>query len=119
MPQPPRDDFDEESYNSDGHMPGAYEESYGTLSDESGDMDARQLVRGGTGGDGGIDPYVSGQEPGPVLIPGTGTSMGTPFIKRRPRPLTMRLTIILVLACLLATGLISATPSARLKGAAP
>jgi murein DD-endopeptidase MepM/ murein hydrolase activator NlpD len=58
------------------------------------------------------DPVLSGTAAAeaPLLIPGTGTSMGNPFIKRRPRPLSMRLAIVTILACLLITGLISAAP---------
>ena len=46
----------------------------------------------------------------PVVIPGTGVSMGTPFIKRRERPLTMRLAVLTVVATLIVTGLMSVTP---------
>jgi murein DD-endopeptidase MepM/ murein hydrolase activator NlpD len=52
----------------------------------------------------------------PFLIPGTGTSMGNPFLKRRPRPLSMRLAMITIVACLLITGLISATPLNATQG---
>src|SRR5215472_4590013 len=97
-------------------MPEAYEEHYSSLRGDSGDMVSRELVHDGSDRDGGVLPYGTGEATAPVLIPGTGTSMGTPFIKRRPRPLTMRLTIILVLACLLTTGLISATPLSATPG---
>ncbi len=46
----------------------------------------------------------------PVVIPGTGVSMGNPFIKRRERSITMRLAILTVVATLLVTGLMSVTP---------
>jgi LysM repeat protein len=46
----------------------------------------------------------------PVVIAGSGVPMGNPFIKRRERPLTMRLTIIAVVACIVATGLFAVMP---------
>ncbi|HLZ21844.1 MAG TPA: peptidoglycan DD-metalloendopeptidase family protein [Ktedonobacterales bacterium] len=46
----------------------------------------------------------------PVVIPGSGVSYGTPFIKRRERPLTMRLAVIALMACILVTGLFTITP---------
>ncbi|HLJ82119.1 MAG TPA: LysM domain-containing protein, partial [Ktedonobacterales bacterium] len=46
----------------------------------------------------------------PVLIPGSGVSYGMPFIKRRERPLTMRLAVIALMACILVTGLFTVTP---------
>ncbi|MGH2518136.1 MAG: LysM peptidoglycan-binding domain-containing M23 family metallopeptidase, partial [Ktedonobacterales bacterium] len=46
----------------------------------------------------------------PVVIPGSGVSYGTPFIKRRERPLTMRLAVIALMACILVTGLFTVTP---------
>ena len=49
-------------------------------------------------------------ETGPVVIPGTGLSMGNPFIKRRERPLTMRIAILTITACVIVTGLFAATP---------
>ncbi|HEX5441805.1 MAG TPA: hypothetical protein VFW76_13030, partial [Ktedonobacterales bacterium] len=35
---------------------------------------------------------------GPVIIAGDGVSMGNPFIKRRERPLTMRITAMSLMA---------------------
>ena len=46
----------------------------------------------------------------PVIIPGSGVSMGTPFIKRRERPLTLRLTVLALTACILVSGLFAVTP---------
>ena len=57
-----------------------------------------------------VSPFDAGPETVPLLIPGSGVSMGKPFIKRRRRPLSMRLTILAVLICLLVTGFISAVP---------
>jgi murein DD-endopeptidase MepM/ murein hydrolase activator NlpD len=69
------------------------------------------MVRGGAAGD--IATLGNGKtDLAPVLIPGTGVSMGRPFIKRRERPLTMRLAVITIMACLLVTGLFTVTPLA-------
>jgi murein DD-endopeptidase MepM/ murein hydrolase activator NlpD len=46
----------------------------------------------------------------PVLIPGTGASMGRLFLKRRERPLTMRIAVLTLLAVMIVTGLVSVTP---------
>jgi murein DD-endopeptidase MepM/ murein hydrolase activator NlpD len=40
-----------------------------------------------------------------LFIPGSGVSMGRPFIKRRQRPLALRLTFFSVAACTILTGL--------------
>ncbi len=47
---------------------------------------------------------------GPVLIPGTGVSMGQLYIKRRERPLTMRIAVLTLLTAMIVTGLVSVTP---------
>ena len=69
------------------------------------------MVRSGAAGD--IAALGNGsRELEPVLIPGTGVSMGRPFIKRRERPLTMRLAVVTIMVCLLVTGLFTVTPLA-------
>ncbi len=45
-----------------------------------------------------------------VVIQGNGVSMGTPFIKRRERPLTMRLAMLTLAACIVVSGLIAVMP---------
>ncbi len=55
-------------------------------------------------------PAVIVDETGPVVIPGTGISMGNPFIKRRERPLTLRLGVLALMCCILLTGLFAVTP---------
>lgn len=60
--------------------------------------------------DRGLDRYDPAGRPAPMVIPGTGVSMGEPFIKRRERPLTMRLAVLTVVATLIVTGLMSVTP---------
>lgn len=46
----------------------------------------------------------------PMLIPGAGVSMGVPFVKRRARPLTMRITTVTLIVAVLVSGLLSVTP---------
>ncbi|HEX6817593.1 MAG TPA: hypothetical protein VF120_04400, partial [Ktedonobacterales bacterium] len=56
-------------------------------------------------------PAIAGEETrAPVVIHGTGVSMGNPFIKRRERPLTLRIAIVTLMACILVTGLFAVTP---------
>ncbi len=55
-------------------------------------------------------PAIIQDDTGPVIIAGDGVSMGNPFIKRRERPLTMRLTIIGLVTCILVTGMFAVTP---------
>lgn len=45
-----------------------------------------------------------------LIVPGDGVSMGAPFIKRRERPLTLRLAMIGLIVVIMATGLFAATP---------
>jgi hypothetical protein len=46
----------------------------------------------------------------PTIIPGSGVSMGSPFIRRRERPLTLRLAVVTLTVCILVTGLFAVTP---------
>jgi hypothetical protein len=46
----------------------------------------------------------------PTIITGSGVPMGNPFIRRRHRPLTMRVAILTLMACILVTGLLTVTP---------
>lgn len=55
-------------------------------------------------------PAVLHDDSGPLIVPGDGVSMGMPIIKRRERPLTVRLAMLTVMAMLLLTGLFSITP---------
>lgn len=54
--------------------------------------------------DGALDPAR------PVLIAGSGISMGMPFLMRRPRPLFMRLAIVALTVYILVGGLLAVTP---------
>jgi murein DD-endopeptidase MepM/ murein hydrolase activator NlpD len=55
--------------------------------------------------------------PATVIIQGTGSTMGEPFIPRRKRPLTMRVVVITLMVCVVATGLFAAAPLAANSGA--
>lgn len=46
----------------------------------------------------------------PLIVPGDGVPMGAPFIKRRERPLTMRITVFSLMAAILVTGIFATTP---------
>ncbi len=76
--------------------------------DESAEYPARGLARR----DDAQAPalYDDAARPAPVLIPGTGVSMGNLYIKRRARPLTMRIAVLTLLAVMIVTGLVSVTP---------
>lgn len=60
---------------------------------------------------------------GPVIIPGSGVSMRTGFLPARERPLTMRLAVIGLTACVLLTGIFAVVPlsglGAQAKGVSP
>ncbi len=119
----PRDFPDDERYDGydeydghDGYDAGAYtdgelREAPAGGYDARGDTAGRALAPlGDTGerlpvaaGDGAIEP---------VIIAGTGVPMGDPFIKRRERPLTMRIAVAALMACILVTGLFTVTPLA-------
>lgn len=45
-----------------------------------------------------------------LIVPGDGISMGTPFIRRRERPLSMRLAVLGLMIVILITGIFSAVP---------
>jgi LysM repeat protein len=55
-------------------------------------------------------PTVADNQAAPMIIPGSGVSMGNPFIKRRERPLTLRLAILTLTAFLVVTGLFAVSP---------
>jgi murein DD-endopeptidase MepM/ murein hydrolase activator NlpD len=46
----------------------------------------------------------------PLIVPGHGVPMGIPFIRRRARPLTMRLTALALMAAILVTGIFAVAP---------
>ncbi len=97
----PEDSAEYDAYDS-AHMEAYDDEAY-----DDGTGAPRALAPVGSSQD--LAPYEESRQ-GPVVIPGTGVSMGTPFIKRRERPLTMRLAILMMVATLIMTGLMSVTP---------
>ena len=89
-----------------------YDSAYGEAYDDRYDVDETAASHALATHDGQRDlaPVDDASRQVAVVIPGTGVSMGEPFIKRRARPLTMRLMVLTVIATLLVTGLISVTP---------
>ena len=107
---PPTDDDDESPYYGQDHN-GYHDDAQ--IDDVGSANHGALMVGGGVAGD--IATLGNGsREVEPVLIPGTGLSMGSPFIKRRERPLTMRLAMITIMVCLLVTGLFAVTPLRQL-----
>jgi murein DD-endopeptidase MepM/ murein hydrolase activator NlpD len=77
------------------------------LSDYTGERDRALVARDENAN---LPALAQPGEVAPFIIPGTGVSMGTPFIKRRERPLTLRLAILTLMVCILVTGLFAVTP---------
>jgi murein DD-endopeptidase MepM/ murein hydrolase activator NlpD len=71
----------------------------------------------------GLPALLPGEDTGPVIIPGSGLSMGGGFLPQRERPLTMRLAVIALTACVVMTGLFAVVPlsglGAQAQGATP
>jgi LysM repeat protein len=123
----PRDERDDDrAYDDDGYgAAGGYETPYTDEpaydDDEAGAYDGAPYY-GDAADDGrfalapldasaALPALASDVDPvAPVIIRGTGVSMGTPFIRRRERPLTMRLAVITLTICILVTGLFAITP---------
>ncbi len=55
-------------------------------------------------------PAMSDTARAPVIVRGNGVPMGTPFIKRRERPLTLRIAIFTLMACIIVTGVFAVSP---------
>lgn len=55
-------------------------------------------------------PAISDTHKAPVIVRGSGVAMGTPFIKRRDRPLTLRIAILTLMTCILVTGIFAISP---------
>ena len=104
------DSADSAEYDAyeDGADDGAYVDDYA----ESSAYPARGSERGLAPRDSYEAPALHEvtRKTGPILIPGTGISMGELFLKRRERPLTMRIAVITLLAVMIVTGLVSVTP---------
>jgi murein DD-endopeptidase MepM/ murein hydrolase activator NlpD len=102
------EDFDEDAAFDDADAAG-YESQYGNA-----------LVAASSAGLPALPPE---EDAGPVIIPGSGVSMGTGFLPARERPLTMRLAVIALTGCLILTGLFAVAPlsgeGAQAQGAAP
>lgn len=55
-------------------------------------------------------PALTDVDKKPVIVRGSGVSMGKPFIKRRERPLTLRIAVLTLMICILVTGIFAITP---------
>lgn len=60
----------------------------------------------------GLPALADDDDPGPLIIPGSGLSMGTGFLPARERPLTMRLAVIALTAFVIFSGLFAVAPLA-------
>ncbi|HET9980280.1 MAG TPA: hypothetical protein VFQ32_07545, partial [Ktedonobacterales bacterium] len=55
-------------------------------------------------------PAISDTREAPVIVRGSGVAMGKPFIKRRERPLTLRIAVLTLMVCILVTGIFAFSP---------
>lgn len=113
-----RGHFDDEGYDDDSDAGAAFDEDA-----DASQYDSRYsgaLVAASSAGLPALSPE---EDEGPVIIPGSGVSMGTGFLPPRERPMTMRLAIIALTSCVLLTGLFAVVPlsgsGAQAQGATP
>jgi murein DD-endopeptidase MepM/ murein hydrolase activator NlpD len=55
-------------------------------------------------------PAISDTREAPVIVRGSGVVMGNPIIKRRERPLTLRIAVLTLMVCILVTGIFTISP---------
>lgn len=55
-------------------------------------------------------PALSDTQQAPVIVRGSGVAMGMPFLKRRERPLTLRVAVLTLITCILVTGIFTISP---------
>lgn len=55
-------------------------------------------------------PAISDTQKAPVIVRGSGVPMGKPIIKRRERPLTLRIAVLTLMACIIVTGIFAVYP---------
>lgn len=103
----PKDSAEYDAYDDD-----RYDDEYGESAEYSAQYSAEYPARGLAlrDDDQALAIHDDAPKTGPVLIPGTGISMGELFLKRRERPLTMRIAVLTLLAVMIVTGLVSVTP---------
>src|SRR5215468_41781 len=87
---------DESQYGDYGYEPHTSDDDLDSPSETHSRLDESALMPYESAG---VPALSNGKDIKPVLIPGSGVSMGNPFIKRRERPLTMRLAIVTLMAC--------------------
>ncbi|HUY76693.1 MAG TPA: LysM peptidoglycan-binding domain-containing M23 family metallopeptidase [Ktedonobacterales bacterium] len=111
-----------DEYGDSGYQSAYHEAGY------SGEVSAQFPARDGTLGQGGLNGQGGALVPlgagaalpapiaedatGPIVIAGTGVPMGNPFVKRRKRPLSLRIAAFTLLGAIMLTGLLTATPLA-------
>lgn len=108
-----QDDWDESAYSGAVSDDSAQYDTYGDgYYDDSAEYSAEYPSRALMAREDDRAPalYEEPSKPRPVVIPGTGVSMGEVYLKRRERPLTMRVAILTLLAVMILTGLVSVTP---------
>ncbi len=118
-----RDDYGDSGYQSAYHdasdagytgytgevsaqFPSAQDEPFG-----AGGLNGGALAPLGAGA--GLPAPVAEDATGPIVIAGSGVSMGNPFVKRRKRPLSIRIAAFTLLGAIMLTGLLTATPLAN------
>lgn len=55
-------------------------------------------------------PAIKDTQQTPVIVPGNGAAIRPPFIKRRERPLTLRIAVLTLMTCILVTGIFTVSP---------
>ena len=108
-------DFDDaDDYHDDEDGGVGYTGEYGTAGYGADQDDRLPPRRGGAlvpRGDGGDLPVpFSEEDTGPFIIPGSGLLMGQGLLPRRERPLTLRLAMLGLTACLIFSGLFAVAP---------
>lgn len=104
------DEYDDRRPLDDSAQYSAYDSAYQSAYVEAYDETGESRAIASVGEARGLAPTDEASREVAVVIPGTGVSMGEPFVKRRARPLTMRVAVLTMVATLVVTGLISVTP---------
>jgi hypothetical protein len=102
----PHDDVDQSSGGWQDEWDEGDDEAWQESSELSAQYDRALISR--TPDD--LDAWRHSLETRPLIVPGDGVSMGAPFIRRRERPLTMRIIVLALMAAVLATGIFAITP---------
>lgn len=113
----------------DASYPGEYSGEYSAemMAQSSGPYDAfGQNGQGMRGGE--LVPLAAGanlpapvmrEDSPPVVIPGSGVAMANPFVKRRKRPLSLRIAALVLIGAVLMTSLFASIPLQNSADASP